>query len=376
MAKNIILPVPIGDYKVGITHSECSYHGHVGEDRKVPITIFYPADDSEGNAPYPYAFAEAFFRTEIAERYAGVQTHCFKGVALSTKKAQYPLLIYNQSYGGYEMQNTVLCSDLTSSGYIVASLGHPGESAAVKYLDGRIERINQKYIDAMSDPKLFEALNPLLDQFISIPEENDEELIELSRAFFAAQGCFNVRVKVWVADIVEAANHLEKLNNGGEESIFTNRLALSKGIGLCGHSFGGSSALQAMIEDERFSCGVNTDGGHFGDYFGEDINKPLLQIGNPNIWKMLKVVFLRNSEVSYHVTVEDADHIGFTDQIFLIENPKEEDRLGTRDPMNFRELLTNYHLRFFEQYLLKTGTILNDLGYEKTRYYEKGKKYA
>jgi predicted dienelactone hydrolase len=370
MKNYIKLPKPIGDYVVGITHTEFTYIDADQEKREIPVTIFYPADGKEGKKSHPYGFPELFSGPDSNEKMYKAKTHCYADVQVSNRQTDFPVLIYNQGLGMYEMQNTVLCSDLASCGYIVASVGHPGESSALKYQDGRIVRIYPKYLESMSNPELFKSINPLFEEFKITPEDQDDTLVEMGRQFFALQP-FNVRVKVWVMDTVKTADHLEKLNSGEIPSLFHGILRLAIGIGLTGHSFGGSTAIQALHDDPRFVCGINMDGGNFGDYYGEDIKKPLVMIGNPLIWKMLKAVFLSNSADSYHVTVGNSDHMGFTDFLFLIKQRDENSRLGSRDPNELRELITSYQKRFFDRYLLHQNTNLRELNFEDTRFYEK-----
>jgi len=368
MKNYVKLPKPVGDFVVGISHTEFEYIDDEQNKRVIPVTVYYPADRKEGKKSHPYAFPEVF-KGKDHENILKAKTHCYADVQVSNRQPDFPVLIYNQCYGGFEMMNTVLCSDLASRGYVVASVGHPGESS-IRYLDGRITKVHPKYVEAMTSGELLKNIMPLFEEFKTIPEEQDEVLVDMARRFFEMQP-FNIRVKVWVLDTVKTADHLEKLNLGGGPALFHGKLRLGAGIGLTGHSFGGSTVMQALHDDARFVCGINMDGGNFGDYYGEDIKKPLLGIGNPSIWKMLKAVFLSNSSDSYHLTVGKTDHMGFTDMLFLTRQPVEQDRLGTRDPDNFREVLTIYHLMFFDKYLLQKTIALRDIRFEDTRFYEK-----
>jgi predicted dienelactone hydrolase len=253
---------------------------------------------------------------------------------------------------------------------VVVAIGHPGEASALKYKDGRIIKISQNHLESMTNPKLFEDLEPLFDEIKATAEEENELLVKLTRKFHSIQP-FNVRVKPWVIDTTKTVDFLKKLNQGEVPSLFRGKLNLEIGLGITGHSFGGSTAIQTLHDDPRFVCGVNVDGGHFGDYYGEDIQKPLLMIGNPHIWKLIKAVFLSNSKDVYHLTVKNADHLGFTDFIYILKNPDENSRIGSRNPDDFRLLLSTYQLNFFNQYLLQKGSALEDLHFEETRFYKK-----
>lgn len=366
-----VLPTPIGKYVVGITHMEFEYTGYENELRRIPLTIFYPADSTEGKESAPYAFSEVAANVNVQKAFQETKTHCYPNVAVSVKQASYPVIFFNMGYGGHEMQSTVLCSDLASSGYLVASIGHPGEASVVRYQDNSVVPIKPEYLAWMSSDELFRTIMPLFEEFKTVDENDDARLVDMGRQFYALQGMINGRVKVWVLDSIRTADFIEKVNSGEIPSIFECKLSVENGIGLTGHSFGGNTAIQALYEESRFVCGINCDGGHFGETYGVDICKPLLSIGNPYIWKMLKAVFLDNSADAFHVTIDETDHLGFSDTLFLAVEPGEKERIGTRDPQNLRQVLTAYHLAFYEKYLLKSNLEFGDLGYAGTRFYEK-----
>lgn len=364
------LPQPVGDLVVGITHVEFDYPFEGGV-RRIPVTIYYPADSTEGKPSAPYAFPELSDDEDYRRRIGETVTHCYEDVRPSASMADFPVVIFNMGYGSFEMTCTVLCSDLASRGYVVASPGHPEESAAVKYRDGTVVRISPRYSEPMTSGEIMNAIMPLFEEFKTVDETEDERLVEMGREFFRIQNCFGIRVKPWVQDTVYTASYLEQLNRGEVSSLFAGRLRLDIGIGLTGHSFGGSTAIEALITDPRFVCGINCDGGHFGDTYGMDVGKPMLGLGNPFIWKMLKAVFLYNSADAYHVTLGNTDHLAFCDSLWTGRGTPEEARIGTRDPEDTRTVITQYHLKFFDRYLLGKSDWFGDLGFSDTRYYEK-----
>lgn len=370
------LPKPTGEYLVGITHSEFSYKGIEEEQRKIPVTIFFPAEDKEEKERHPYAFKDIFDWNDNYKSLHNTLTHCYSGVPVSCRQPDYPVIIYNHGYGSYEMTNTVLCSDLASCGYIVVSAGHPGESNAVRYQDGTVVKIDPQVVKSMQSKEFMDQIMPLFEQFKTIDENDDATLIEHGRRFFALQDRFGQRVKIWASDTEKTADHLERMHLGEIPSIFQGKIRLTKGFGCTGHSFGGSIAIQVLQDDNRFRCGINVDGGNFGDVYGVDIHKPMLSIGNPYIWKMLKAVFLANSADAFHLTVGNTDHLSFTDFMFIGRGKEDNDRLGQRDADNMREVLTQYHLAFFKKYLLGNEVGFGDLGFEDTRFYEKRAVHA
>ena len=62
----IELPQPIGDYVVGLTTTEFVYPDGAGTPRRIHVTIYYPADSTEGKPSAPYAFPELSGRGALA----------------------------------------------------------------------------------------------------------------------------------------------------------------------------------------------------------------------------------------------------------------------------------------------------------------------
>jgi len=366
----IELPQPIGDHVVGLTTTEFICPDGDGAPRRIHVTLYYPADSTEGKPAAPYAFPELSDDEHWQRVARETLTHCYQDVRPSDRQRDFPVIIYNMGFGSFEMTGTVLCSDLASCGYVVASVGHPETAAAVKYDDGTVVRIAPKLVETMRSSELMDAIMPLFEEFKVTDENEDVRLIEMARQFYALQP-FGIMGTPWVNDTRRTADHLETLNRGDFPSIFEGRLRLGIGLGITGHSFGGATAIETLVRDARFPCGINMDGGHFGDTYGMDVAKPYLGIGNPFIWKMLKAVFLYNSADSFHVTIGGTDHLAFCDALWTARGTPEEARLGTRDTEGTRAAITQYHLKFFGHYLLKQPEPFGDLGLADTRFYEK-----
>jgi len=376
------LPAPSGGDLVGLTQIEFTCQAADGEERDISATIFYPAGPASampaGLRPAPYAFPEVIpaLRLQAGDDFRldflNTRTHAYPNAPLSDRQAAYPLVIFNHGYLFHEMSNTVLCSDLASHGYIVASVSHPGETAAIRYADGRIglpyEWVVERYTSgsAMSPDLVaaFEAIH-------AVPEDDTAKLIAKARAYYQLSPGLNKRVTVWTEDCMRAADVLAEMNQGTRPSLFTGRLRLDIGYAATGHSFGGATAAGLCHDDARCVCGVNIDGGFFGEYYEDDLRKPLLTLANPHLWKMNQAAFWNSSADAFHLAVLDGTHGGFTDFLFTAPEALASGALGTRDPLNYRELVTVAHLRFFETYLLKQADRFDDPGYENTKFYAK-----
>ena len=62
---------------------------------------------------------------------------------------------------------------------------------------------------------------------------------------FAERDC---HIKLWKEDVVFVLNQIEKLNQSDKDNRFTGRMDTSR-IGMFGHSYGGATAAQVLVED-------------------------------------------------------------------------------------------------------------------------------
>ena len=95
---------------------------------------------------------------------------------------------------------------------------------------------------------------------------------------------------------------------------YSDRIDLENGIGVAGHSFGGATAY-ALCEDdpETFTCGINLDGGLFGDHDEKFIKTPFLQMSCEANKTAVTAAFVKNKNVAYHAVLRDMQHLGFSD---------------------------------------------------------------
>ncbi|QOR34940.1 hypothetical protein IMX26_15995 [Clostridium sp. 'deep sea'] len=379
------LPIPNGKYNVGITQidfvdkSRKTVFGFKNEGvRKIPVKFFYPADSIKGNTSAPYTFPEAIEPLKkmtlglLSKKITKTKTHCYKNVAVSNKQKNFPVVFYNHGYSSYAMQDTTLCSNLASSGFIVVSLAHPYESSALKYLDGSIIKIHKSHLKNLTkSPKGYKKY--IKSVFKKNCTYSNKEAMEIAEVLFKKYNCkLSNHVKIWVDDSIFIANELEKLNTGIIESVFKNKLKLNLGFAITGQSFGGSVAAQTCLVDNRFKCGINIDGGTYGDYLYKDLKKPFMVIGTNIMRDTSRTTYIYNSEDSYMVLISDTAHYGFSDALFTCRQLNILNVLGKRDKFEFHNIYSQYHLNFFKKYLLKNNTVnLNNLNYKGVEFYYK-----
>ena len=88
---------------------------------------------------------------------------------------------------------------------------------------------------------------------------------------FAERDC---HIKLWKEDVVFVLNQIEKLNQSDKDNRFTGRMDTSR-IGMFGHSYGGATAAQVLVEDSRVKATINMDGTLYGE------NVPKSRVGKP-----------------------------------------------------------------------------------------------
>lgn len=144
------------------------------------------------------------------------------------------------------------------------------------------------------------------------------------------------------------------------------------GIGIIGHSYGGATAAQACLNSDTFVAGINIDGGSCGDFLYKDINKPFMLMGTHLIKNISRTTYIYNSKDTYIVTLDDTQHLGYSDGLFISRQINIINQIGKREKYEFREIVTNYHSYFFEKYLVGNQEInLEDLKYDGVEFRQK-----
>ncbi|MFK5884156.1 MAG: hypothetical protein QM489_07465, partial [Candidatus Izemoplasma sp.] len=373
------LPIPVGKYTVGVKQMDFIDQSRkqvfdfedTNSFRELPVVLYYPSDSNEGKqcADYmPAEVANVMSKTShrlVSKNIYKIKTHCYKEIAISTKKDNFPVILFNHGYGTYIESSTILLSNLASAGYIVVSIGHPYEAVAVKYLDGRVVK---QHKDAIKRMNLSES-----DFKKSKVIELDELATELSKYVHDVNNPFE-NFKIWQKDSSFILDELENLNTGKIESIFKNKLNLGLGVGIFGHSFGGTTAVQTCLKDKRVKCGINLDGSGFCNDLFNDIKKPFMFIGSRNTGKTMKIVHKYNSEDSSIVLVGDTEHSGYTDGLFIARQLNLFNLIGKREKYDFNEIYTKYVMSFFDKYLLSNDDIeFIDIKYDNVDFEEKKK---
>lgn len=343
------LPKPSGPFEVGMNSRHLkdeSRQNSAQKVRELMIQIWYPTDVEKDvkethYEPFPYeewsGTMEFIFSTPrvLFEYLKYGQTNSIKDVAVTNKHEKFPVLLFSHGYGSTRMQNFSQMEEMASHGYIVVSIDHTDDAAYTKFPDGR-EIMNQKNAYSYS---------------FNIADEKD--------------------VKTRSTDMSYVIDQLTIINDKDPVDLFTGKLDMNK-IGIFGHSYGGSTAAQALLDDRRISAGINIDGPLHEPVASSGFNQPFMFILDENY------LYIPDEEIQYtNITTEEfqkyhdkiteladyhykegirgdtfmltfiaGDHYSFTDFPYL--SPLLSWNI---DIDHFHEVMNKYILAFFDQYV-------------------------
>ena len=350
-----VLPAPTGEYAVGRstfywkdatrqdTLSDGSRH-----DRELRVDVWYPAKVDANCVKAAYCPDLQAVKTKMGLETAAmgtIATHTYADAPLVSSAAKFPVILFSPGYGTNANQYTALAEELVSHGYLVATVDHPYQSAAIAYPDGRVIALK----DANESKQ---------------PPANGQQALEHYRQ----------RVQVRVEDLRLALDQLKALDQGRPDGRFAGRFDCDR-VGIIGHSLGGVAAPALCLADPRVKACINMDG-HANslpiipDEQGQGPRQPFLELTDQAVppapsdaqlakWNVTREQFDKTvadqarryetlmqtiSGGSYRVTVPGATHQSFSDGVLWIAaNPKEHQRRT--------QIIRDYTRAFFDKYL-------------------------
>ena len=366
----IDLPKPTGSYPVGTTlaaftdDSRKEPHTDSGEYRKIPVQIWYPASDTAGKKRVNWLnsekvskiFAKCKHVPDIFGQLNLIKTNSYFDTGLSADKRKYPVILFSGGGAMFNGQNVIQMEELASHGYIVCAVGHPYDDFACIYPDGSVIPYDPEHLDALGDDtgKAIDTAKGKLKAGDKDPEFDG----------YVIRSCSlnNSDAIHWSGDMSFVADELARLNgddNGdmkdktGElQKLFVGRLDMSN-LGIFGHSFGGATAGETCLRDNRFKAFINMDGAPFGTAVDNVIRQPfmILTVGK-NIKRIISGAYSADQKNFMIVYIEGAEHMNFSDFNTILPNiGKLSGILGSIDSNRQRAIMNDYILAFFNKYL-------------------------
>jgi dienelactone hydrolase len=222
------------------------------------VQLWYPARTAAGYPRAPYwtpATAREYEKENALPELNWPITEGHVGAPVQPHRRGWPVVLYSPGAGDPREFTTALVEDLTSHGYVVATIDHVHDSGPVELPDGHVE-------------------------LSALPAFTDENEAALTAKEIGAR----------VADTRFVIDELTALNRGANPDHEHPRLprgmhgALDLDqVGMFGHSDGGSTTGHAMHDDRRIKAGVDLDGTFWTPQGRAGSDRPLLLFGEQDL---------------------------------------------------------------------------------------------
>lgn len=212
--------------------------------------------------------------------------------------------------------------ELASHGYAVFSVAHTYEALVATFPGGR-----------------------------TIPR--DDARIQ---AFYKESEIVKHSLDTWTRDTAFMVDGLEKLDRG--DGPFAGTLDTSR-LGVFGHSFGGATAGQFCLADERCKAGLSLDGAQYGnarDWAGMD--RPFMMATSGENTGMNGSLIRRSNAPTYRLSVAGSTHLDFTDLTLVSPLFRWAGYLGPTSGEHMSNITNAYTLAFFDRHLLGANSPL------------------
>jgi predicted dienelactone hydrolase len=335
-------PMPTGPYSVGAARlyfSDMSRQDSLAPNpprpRELLVVAWYPADITPGaqperfwpDAPVTGPVLARFLHLPafgLLEHLRLVKSHSYRGAAMARARERYPVLIFSHGYGGTPWQNTVQMEELASHGFIIFSIGHTYENAAIPFPDGHVASAN------------------LAEMKAAIEDRSTGTIVKQ-------------RLGVWVADTRYLIDQLTEINAGRATvtaeagKLFTDRLDLTR-LGVFGMSFGGATAGEFCVQDARCKAGMNMDGKQSGTVVENPLAVPFLYFTHDGNTENDPTYASSRGDL-YRVEIRHSEHSNFCDVNLTLPILRYVGILGSIDSLEIERTLNAYTLAFFQKYL-------------------------
>jgi predicted dienelactone hydrolase len=322
------LPDPTGQHPVGTTklylvdYTRPEIFSQDPDDhREFMVQVWYPARVEPDVKLAPLMEHTPFFQFS---HLALVQTHAYQDVPVSNVQPSYPVLIFSHGHVGFIEQNLTQMEELASHGYIVFSIGHTYHAITTVFPDGHVVPA-----DSVLANNFLKGISPTQDIYAE-------------------------HLRIWTDDTLFLINELEGIQAGERESLFVGKLDMTR-LGIFGQSFGGVTAVQVCMVDDRCRAGISLDSGLPSDYASRAIDSPLKQ---PFMFMLSQGAAHSRSRILgtlkntvYGVTVCGTTHFNFTDLYLYSPALKFTKAFGPIDGSRMVKIINSYTLAFFDEYL-------------------------
>ena len=365
----LFLPKPSGGYPVGTTSyyftdpkREEIYTEEPDDRRELMVRVWYPSKQvlEVKHAPY---FSQSL---GVEDSLGAIATNSIVNAPVARTQSNYPVLLFSHGFASLPEFNTINAEELASQGYVVVTINHTYESSVSVFPDGRVITTSQFFNSVIKEQ--LESLNKNLNKNSNENLYNSETL-----------EIFKQSVEVRAKDAQFVLDKLKEINGKNPSGLLTGKLDLDR-VGMFGHSLGGATAAQTLLQDKRFKAGIDLDGGLFINGVDESLNQPFMfmnseVMGTSNtlepevedLIKLRKSFFQNLQSDGYDVTIRGTGHYYFSDIPLVLKKLKDAGlplgRLGELEnlidiynpnpinPERATQIINDYIVAFFDRYL-------------------------
>lgn len=349
--EKVQLPRPTGSYNVGVsTHflEDVSRHYNTANSRPLLVRIYYPSVEVQKEYPPYLSDTMHLYKGKILNAYNvssedleyldGIKDWAMPDAPINTDNSPFPVLFFSPGFLMAAQLYSSLIEEMASHGYVMVAINHTDACWPVMFPDG-------------SSPVIL----PELANIFSNKERSCMQTFDMTQ-------------ETWIKDVEFVLSWLQNqpLTKSFDFSL----------MGIFGHSFGGSTAIEVARQHKDFKAVVNLDGFLFGLNWDKPFQTPSLFIAAEKqltheealnagltieqcdnlLARCSKKVFDQLKDNSFYVTVKNADHATFVDSR-LIKSPLLKKEV---DPLGGIKITRALLVDFFDHYLKnKKLTLLN-----------------
>ena len=327
----VVLPRPPGPTNVHITELALTDKSRAdpfapccGKPRRLMLSLFQPANCTQAtDIPYMPPATAAFYDAKSA--IFGIPNGTFEAIHLQTcpnspGNTDFPLLLFSTGAGNSRHLYNAVLQWVASTGFNIVSIDHTYDADIVEFPDGTV------------------ALGANIELPANVSTAISVRLADVS----------------FVLDVLSNATLTKSL---GLPALHTEH------VGMFGHSLGGATAADAMLNETRIRGGVNMDGAVYGAAVNETDRQPFVIFASQQhnqstdatwaaFWQQLKGFKLQ-------LQVNGTAHGSYSDYPILAKvagleigtNPAVDALIGTIDGTTILHILQRYINAFFQQVL-------------------------
>jgi len=359
------LPKPSGKHKIGTylwQLTDCARKEPLDKDkscRELAVRVWYPALVSKNVQPIPYFdgydlsqiapyLAQSGIKMESIQSIGSIKTNSYPDQPVAKKK-KLPVILLGHGYGlSLPELHTSIAEELASQGYLVLGVNRPYESIATVLEKSTV------YLDAAQYEKSINSIFANAGQLAGLPGlADDKARKKVLGEVIGSLDMMNERLYEWVKDYQLVIDHLEA-SNGDQGSRWHKKLDLDK-IGVMGHSFGGTSAVQLLLDDARVKSAVNLDGLQMGNIYSRTLDKPVMMVSSKVYQGLSDSAFegLAGPVHLIHPGDQMTFHNAYTDMVLWPDSffTDRKTAIGQVDGQAFKRMNLDLALAFFKQTL-------------------------